>query len=583
MMSNGNGLTPEEIFFRSPEKPLHRQYEALRAYFVERLPSQEVAERFGYSPGAFRVLCHEFRHDQERQARFFKDTQRGPHGAPKRDPVREAVIHLRKQNLSVYDIQRELAEKDIEISVNALSILLREEGFAKLPRRRDDERPGGKRTDTAPVADARQLDLSPRTFRTAFAGLFLFLPLLCNVDLQAVVESASLPGSEMVPAGHAVRALLALKILGKERTSHVMGMVFDPGIALFAGLNTVPKTTFLSTYSARVDPRTNLLLMSRWSEAVQAAGFRPGSSFDLDFHSIPANSQSEPLDKHYVSTRSRAQKGILAFLARDVEENVICYGNAGVPKTEKDDEILRFSEYWKARTGHYPKELVFDSRLTTYANLQKLSERGISFITLRRRTKKMLAGIYASEPSRWQRVNLPALTRQYRNPRILESRVQLKDYAGTLRQLAITDLGHEEPTLLLTNQFNTTIIQLVTRYAQRMLIENGIADAINFFHLDSLSSMVGLKVDLDLQLTIMAATLYRIMAQRIGREYRRATAKTLFRNLFDVSGQITLTGSEVIVELTRRAHNPLLVEAGLTDKTVNIPWLDGRLLHFRFS
>ena len=101
--------------------------------------------------------------------------------------------------------------------------------------------------------------------------------------------------------------------------------------------------------------------------------------------------------------------------------------------------------------------------------------------------------------------------------------------------------------------------------------------------LDSLSSMVGLKVDLDLQLTIMAATLYRIMAQRIGREYRRATAKTLFRNLFDVSGQITLTGSEVIVELTRRAHNPLLVEAGLTDKTVNIPWLDGRLLHFRFS
>ncbi|MHB8986838.1 MAG: hypothetical protein ACYC38_13075 [Eubacteriales bacterium] len=157
--------------------------------------------------------------------------------------------------------------------------------------------------------------------------------------------------------------------------------------------------------------------------------------------------------------------------------------------------------------------------------------------------------------------------------------MQLKDYNGSLRQLAITDLGHEEPTLLLTNQLNASIVQLITRYAQRMLIENGIADAINFFHIDSLSSMVGLKVDFDLQLTLMAASLYRIMAQRIGREYRRATAKTLFRKLFDVSGQVILTNSDITVELTRRAHNPLLVEAGLTDRTVIVPWLHGRSLH----
>lgn len=579
MISNGNGLTPEQLFFLLPEKPLHRQYEALRAYFVEQLPSDQVAERFGYSPGAFRVLCSEFRHNQERQGRFFKDVQRGPHAAPKRDPIRELVISLRKQNLSIYDIQRELAERGTEISVNALSILLREEGFARLPRRRDDERPDAKRTDDAPVADVRKLDLSPRKFRTAFAGLFLFIPLLCEIDLQGVVESASLPGSGMIPAAHAVRALLALKLLGKERTSHVMEMVFDPGIALFAGLNVVPKRSFLSTYSARVDPRTNFILMSKWSEAIQATGFRHGSSFDLDFHSIPANSQAEPLDKHYVSSRSRSQKGILTFLARDVQENVMCYGNAGVPKPERDDEILRFAEYWKGRTGHYPRELVFDSQLTTYSNLQKLNECGISFITLRRRTKKMIADIYATPPSQWQRVNLPALTRQYRNPRVLESTVQLKDYNGSLRQLAITDLGHEEPTLLLTNQLNASIVQLITRYAQRMLIENGIADAINFFHIDSLSSMVGLKVDFDLQLTLMAASLYRIMAQRIGREYRRATAKTLFRKLFDVSGQVLLTDSGITVELTRRAHNPLLVDAGLTDRTVIVPWLHGRPLH----
>ena len=580
-MSNGNGLTSEQQFFLNPEKPLHRQYEALRAYFVDRLPSDQVAERFGYSPGAFRVLCSEFRHYNDRQARFFKDVLHGPHAAPKRDPVRELVISLRKKNLSVYDIKRDLAERGTDISINALSILLKEEGFAKLPRRRDDERPHPQKTTTAPVANVHELDLSPRRFRTAFAGLFLFLPLLIEVGFESVVKSVSLPGTDMVPAPHAVLSLLALKILGKERTSHVMEMCFDPGIALFAGLNAVPKRSFLSGYSARVDPRLNLVFLGKWSEAVQRAGFRHGSSFDLDFHSIPANSEAEPLDKHYVSMRSRSQKGILAFLVRDVEENVMCYGNAGVPKPDKDNEIIRFAEYWKAQTGHYPKELVFDSQLTTYAKLNEINKRGISFITLRRRSQKMLAEIDATPAEKWQRINLPALSRQYRNPRILESKVQIKDYHGELRQLTIADLGHEEPTILLTNQSNASIIQLITRYAHRMLIENGIADAINFFHLDALSSMVGLKVDFDLQLTLMASSLYRIMAQRIGREYRKATAKVLFRKLFDVSGQVVLTDSDITIELSRRAHNPLLVAAGLLDKTVEVPWLKNMPLRIK--
>ena len=424
-----------------------------------------MAERFGYAPGAFRVLCSQFRHYPDRQTRFFKDVLHGPHAAPKRDPVREEVISLRTKNLSVCDIQRELAHKGTAISINALSILLREEGFAKLPRRRADERPQGPKTYAPPVADVHKLDLSPRRFRTAFAGLFLFLPLLIEVGLESVVESLGLPGTDMVPAPHAVRSLLALKILGKERTSHVMEMCFDPGIALFAGLNAVPKRSFLAEYSARVDPRNNLAFLGKWSEAVQRIGLRHGSSFDLDFHSIPANSEAEPLEKHYISTRSRSQKGILAFLVRDAEENVMCYGKAGVPKPEKDDQVIQFAEYWKGQTGHYPKELVFDSHLTTFAKLHKITERGIFFITLRRRSKKMLANIDATPLEKWQRVTLPALTRQYLNPRIMESMVKIKDYHGDLRQLTIADLEHEEPTILLTNQFNASVIQLITRYA----------------------------------------------------------------------------------------------------------------------
>ena len=151
-----------------------------------------------------------------------------------------------------------------------------------------------------------------------------------------------------------------------------MEMCFDPGIALFAGLNAVPKRSFLAEYSARVDPRNNLAFLGKWSEAVQRMGLRHGPSFDLDFHSVPANSEAEPLEKHYISVRSRSQKGILAFLARDAEENVMCYGRAGVPKPDKDNEIIQFAEYWKTRTGHYPRELVFDSQLTTFAKLHEI-------------------------------------------------------------------------------------------------------------------------------------------------------------------------------------------------------------------
>ena len=269
------------------------------------------------------------------------------------------MIALRKRNLSVYDIQRELAAGKHRISINALTVLLREEGFARLPRRRDEERPTTVKAEDAAVADVRRLDLSPHTFRTSAAGLFLFVPLLEGIDLKRVVEAGRLPGSQMIPAEQAVRSLLALKLLGVERKSHVMDLVFDPAIALFAGLNVVPKRSYLAAYSSRLDHRNNLQLMDAWFEQIEAAGLPHGNSLDLDFHTVPANTSAEPLEKHYVSSRSRSQQGILVFLARDAEQRVFRYANAGIPKAEQADEILRFVEFWKRHTGKPPTELRF--------------------------------------------------------------------------------------------------------------------------------------------------------------------------------------------------------------------------------
>lgn len=578
------GLTESQAaaFFLSPEEPLHRQYEALRAYFVDRLPSVETARRFGYSPGSFRVLCHQFRHDPQKRSAFFRPLPRA-HSAPARDPVREQVVALRKRNLSVYDIQRELAASDHRISINALTVLLREEGFARLPRRRDEERPAAIKAQSAEVADVRRLDLSPRSFRTTVAGLFLFVPLLEGIDVNRVVQAGRLPGSQMIPAEQAVRTLLALKLLGTERKSHVMNLVFDPAIALFAGLNVVPKRSYLAAYSSRVDHRTNLRLMDAWFEQIEAVGLPHGTSLDLDFHTVPANTATEPLEKHYVSSRSRRQQGILVFLARDAEQRVFRYANAGIPKAEQSDEILCFLEFWKRHTGELPAELIFDSQLTTHENLSKLNQQDIFFITLRRRSRKMLGEIYSRPASAWQRITLDSLTRTFRTPRVLDQYVTLKGYDGLLRQLTVIDLGHEEPTVLLTNNFKVGQAALITRYAQRMLIENNISESIQFFHLDALSSMVGLKVDFDLQLTLMAGSLYRLMARRIGRDYERAQPKTIFRNLLDLSAKVEVETERVVVTIDKRAHNPYLVASGLADKPASMPWFGNKQLLIRFA
>ena len=490
---------------------------------------------------------------------------------------------MRKRNLSVYDIQRELAAGGHAISINALAILLREEGFARLPRRRDDERPAALRPEVQAAADVRRLDLQPRSFRTALGGLFLFIPLMKDIRFDEVLHQADLPGSVMIPAEQALRTLLALKLVGRERKSHVMDLVCDPGIALFAGLNVVPKRSYLASYSSRVDRRANVRLMAAWFDEVHRVGLPRGDSLDVDFHSVPANTSVEPLEKHYISSRSRSQQSVLVFLARDAEARVMCYAHAGVPKEEKAAEVLRFAEFWQERTGRQPAELVFDSQLTTYAHLHQLNQRGIRFLTLRRRTRQMLGRIWSLPTSAWRRITLPSLTRAFRTPKVLDERIKLPGYEGKLRQISIIDLGHEEPTILLTNNSKESCPTLVTRYAQRMLIENGISEAIQFFHLDALSSMVGMKVDFDLQITLMASSLYRLLAERIGREYRQATAKTMFRNLLDVAATVEILANEVVVILDKRAHNPYLVASGLADQPTAMPWVGDKLLRLRYS
>jgi hypothetical protein len=158
-----------------------------------------------------------------------------------------------------------------------------------------------------------------------------------------------------------------------------------------------------------------------------------------------------------------------------------------------------------------------------------------------------------------------------------DSAIELNDYNGTIRQIAVRDLGHEEPTILLTNQIKGSATDH-RPLCKRMVIENAIADGIDFFHIDALSSSVALKVAFDAQLTLMASTLYRLFARDIGAPYDTAKTRRIFRDFIDASAHVSITESQIIVRYQKRAHNPLLKAAGLNDSPLRIPWLGGKKL-----
>jgi hypothetical protein len=354
-----------------------------------------------------------------------------------------------------------------------------------------------------------------------------------------------------------------------------MALVADEGLALFCGLNAMPKKSFLSEYSSRITPKKVSQLLDGWHGLLTGERIFPGQSLNLDFHTIPYFGEHPLVESHYVSKRSRRQPGILTFLAQDADSQVFCYSNADIRKGEEAEEIFRFIKFWTRHYGSPPQHLVFDSKLTTFNGLDRLDEAGISFITLRRRSPKLLAEVYGLPLSAWRTVELDVPHRKYRTPRFFEQRARPRQ--RTYRQFFIKDLGHEEPTILLTNDAKATPHKLITRYARRMLIENALADAVRFFHIDALSSSVGFKIDFDMALLVLASGLYRLIAHRM-RGYDDAQARQIFRDLIDMPADIAVTEHEIRVRFHRRAHLPIVLASGLFNKPVVVPWWNDRPL-----
>ncbi len=561
---------------------------------MEHIPLKDIALRFGYSYGTIRNITSAFRKQPDTASLFVPDVPSHVKETPApaessktfREKRNQRILELRtRHGHSVNEIYDILQSEGIQSSVSNIGLILRKAGVKKLPRRPTTQQMDAVSVLRVAPADQRKLDLSPAKFTTKFAGLFLFALDLARLNMDQLVEASIMPGSIPIPAGCAVRALLALKLWGNRRTSHVMNDLLDPGMALFAGLNTMPKRSTLTEYSGRIHPDSIDHLMRLWHPAVQSlrVSLEPGDSFDLDYHTIPYHGDDALMEKHYISKRSRSQKGILSLVVRDAEARYFVFANAKIRQKQRIDQIPLFLDFWEQQTGKKPRELVFDSTFTTREQLNELNQLGVHFITLRKRSKQTVKALLEPPADQWKKVHLSNVGREYRNPRVLESMVNLPKYKGKMRQLAIMDLGHATPTLMITNQMKTAPSKLIDRYARRMIIENTIANAIDFFHLDALSSAVPLKIDVDLQLTVMASALYQILARRVQNGMENARPSTLFKRLVDNRGTVEILDQEIIVTLHRRCHCPYLLAADYQNMRQPVPWLDNKILSIKFQ
>lgn len=414
------------------------------------------------------------------------------------------------------------------------------------------------------------------------AGIFLFLPLLAQLRFDRLVQQAGYPGSHMVPAVSALLGLLALKLLDKERRSHISDFNCDEALGLFAGLNILPKTAFATEYSYRIQRDHQERLLSGWIAALAPRLFPDGNDFSLDFHAIPFRGDPTALDTHYLPCQSKAGPSVLGFFAQEQESRVLCYANANLTRADQPGELMRFVEFWHQITGHDPQWLYFDSKVVPYPELSRVNQRGIHFVTIRRRGTAVIRRLRALPPQAWQNAVIDTPKRCHQRIRFVDEAIRLTGYEGMIRQLAVDGLGREQPTLFLSNEWDETARSLIIRYAGRNRVEGGLGTSINFFHLDCLASEVRLNVDLDVALTVLANGCYRWLANRL-KGFDRSDPKQVYRKFVETAGEVKIQSDRIDVRLDRRCHNPILREAALDRQCPPIPWLGNRPVTFLYT
>ena len=572
-------MRPGSGYFLRPAGASQRRYEALRAYFVEEMPASEVADRFGYSTASVHQMATVLRAGR---MSLFADARPGPKGPRKATgQLRLRVLALRAAGHSVTEIAAALTAEGLPVSAQATWQILAAEGIGRLPRRDEGRRGPPARLDAVQAAKLPGWPAAGTALGCDHAGLLLLFPAMAQLGMHELVRSAGYPSTRALSSWQSAGTLLLAKCARRPRVHHAGSLTDDEGLAFTLGLTSLPKATHLGTCSWRVRRESNCKLLAGLAAALRPPGLAAGEAgFNCDFHAIRHHGDDAVLEKHYVPRRSQRTRAVLTFFAQDHASSEMAYANADITKAGQAREIIAFADYWQHATGSDPGLLVFDSQLTTYKILDELTGRGINWLTLRQRGKNELARLAALPASAWKSATITR-TGRYRRPRLHEDMVKLTGVSSRVRQIAVKNIGRDEPTLLITHDLATPARDLFARYAERMIVENELDAYIGGFHLDALTSGVPLNVDLDTTLTVVAGNLYRLLALKLDR-YQNATPDKIWRHFLDATGTLHITGTGVTCALNLRSHHPVLIDAGFADLEIPIPWWDGRTLRFRF-
>jgi Transposase DDE domain group 1 len=535
-----------------PDSPAQRRYEALRGYLADGLSAAEAAARFGYTPASLLSAVRDFR---ARGREFFLTGRPGPKTAPAKDAARPGIMELRAAGHSIDEIAAALAADGTPLNRTGIAEVIAAEGLPRLWRRPDTER-GGPAREIQARAQTLDFAVLPERAETRLAGLLLIIPDLIGLGLPDMVAAAGYPSTPKIPALAYLLSLLALKLTGTRRVSHVYDIAADPGAALFAGLTALPKATALTSYSYRLQHSRQAAFLAGLDKAVLAAGLADGEALNLDFHAVMHCGEDPVLEKHYVPRRSQRTRSVLTFFAEDAATHTLLYANADLSKATQNREVIAFADHWHHLTGNDPALLIFDSKLTTQAVLAELDDRGIGFITLRARHPAITKTLAALPANAWTSLTLERAGGRTRHVRVHDDpAAQLSAYPRPIRQLAVTGLGHDQPTLLITNRTQLPARQIIWAYARRMNIEQRLAEAIQSFSLDALASAVPLNVDLDVVLSVLAHTLCAALRRRLP-GYHTATPDTLQRRFLNTGGTINNHGNQITIRINGAPTHP---------------------------
>ncbi len=575
--------TDLSTYFDKPATPNQKRYEALRALLFEKRPKSEVIEKFGYTEYTLQTLVRDFRNGK---LILFPLNKPGPKGRSTSKDIQTKIVSLRKQNLSAEDIKDELSNENIRIGLTTIERILDDQGFVKLHRRTNKDRGLTKKKTIIPEK-SRQLEVSKlvnQKFNCKTAGVFLFIPYLLKTNLSDIIQNSNFPETSEISKLNYLLSIMSLKLIGQERLSQINDFSLDRGLGLFAGLNVLPKSTSISTYSYSIDKEVINLFQETFIKNLNQIdeSYYSGETINLDFHTIPHFGDNPPLDNHWSGSRNKALKSAYTFIAQDADSRITSYINADIKKGEESQEILHFVDYWISVKGIVNETLVFDSRLTDYDVLEKFNSSDIKFITLRRRGSKLVENAFSLPAESWKEIKLDIPKRKYNKFKVFEHVINLVKDGHPVREIIIKDHGRETPTFLVTNNFDFPIEKCVELYARRWRIENKIAELVKFFSLNALSSPIVIRIYMDVMLTMVADICYRLFARDIPK-FEDATPQTIFSKFIDVNGNVEIMDNEIIVQLRKNAYAPILISNPIFKKSYEIPWLNNMKLKYVWS